>query len=98
MTNVPTGARKFVVDVTEPGREVFRTVVHAPLLAGDFYVPFVGDQVGVEVDAKSGNVRFDKSDPRLSAKARKRAKADRFDEALHQPPGDMLHEAPSKDD
>jgi hypothetical protein len=71
---------EWVADVTSGGGEPFRTVLQLPNLALDFLEPGAGDRVSVLVDRKKGTARFDKSDPRLSLKAAKAAKNERFAE------------------
>ena len=78
---------EFVVEVTTASGEVFRAKAGEPHIAMDFMDPSVGQTVGVEYDAKSHDVRFDKDDPQLSWKALKKAKASSFDESLHAAPG-----------
>ena len=74
------------MEVRPDGRPPFRAQLGEPFIATDFWRPEKGETVGVEFDAASGKVRFDKSDPRLGVKARVRAKekADkrRFEEKL----------------
>jgi hypothetical protein len=78
---------EFVVEVTTASGEAFRAKAGEPHIAMDFMDPNVGDVVGVEYDAKSHDVRFDKDDPQLSWKAHKKAKSSSFDDILHAAPG-----------
>ena len=78
--------REYAVDVRTPEGEVFRARVHEPRIAMDFLAPSVGALVGVEVEPRTRNVRFDKDDPALSSKAAKRARANSVDEALSREP------------
>jgi hypothetical protein len=78
--------REYAVDVRTPEGEVFRARVHEPRLAMDFLPPAVGAVVGVEVDPRTRQVRFDKDDPTLSSKAAKQARGNAVDDALDEPP------------
>ncbi|HEY4347496.1 MAG TPA: hypothetical protein VGM80_07890 [Gaiellaceae bacterium] len=81
------GVQEYIADVTTPDGETFRTGIDDPNLMLDFWQPLVGDVVSVEVDPKSRKVKFDKSDPQLSIKARKQASDDGFEQTLAAPPG-----------
>ena len=78
-----TALYEYVVEVHPAnGEPAFRSKVKTPYIATDFLAPSKGDTVGVEFEEKSRKVRFDKSDPRLSGKARRRAEKADFDEKL----------------
>jgi hypothetical protein len=77
---------EFIVDVQLLTGHVFRAKVDA-LNAADFWAPKIGQSVRVEVEQKSNDVRFDKSDLGISFKEYKRAQAASFDVALAQPAG-----------
>jgi hypothetical protein len=62
-------------------------VIQTPNLALDFREPVVGDVVRVLIDPKSGKVKFDKSDPRISLKAARAQEQARFAEAAAGRPG-----------
>jgi hypothetical protein len=78
---------EFVVDVTTPEGEAFRARVPEPRIATFFMTPRVGQAVAVQYDARSHDVRFDKSDPGLRRPKSPRSKASDFNEVLSQPPG-----------
>ena len=82
-----TSIQEWAADVRKADGTVVRAKIDEPRIATNFWAPVVGDVVKVEVDAKSGKVRFDMDDPKVNAKARKRAKEDAFAAALDQPPG-----------
>ena len=82
-----TATREWAADVRKADGTVVRAKIDEPRIATNFWWPDVGDVVKVEVDAKSGKVRFDMDDPKMNAKARKRAQKDAFAAALDQPPG-----------
>ncbi len=79
--------REYVADITGADWATFRATIQEPTIATDFWTPSVGAQVQVLVDRKSQKVKFDKSDPQLSYKARERAEKQRFDDAAQSPPG-----------
>ena len=81
-TMLALACRLYYID----GRRI-RALVQEPRLAMDFWPPSPGDVVGVEIDAKDDEVRFDKSDPQLSTKARRKMRDDSFRATLHQDPG-----------
>jgi hypothetical protein len=85
---------KFVVEIQADGMDAFRAEVKLPRIAIDFKEPIVGDVVGVEFDAKSRKVRFDKSDPQLSFKAYEAAGEGNFEAMLHAPAGTSAPAAP----
>jgi len=82
-----TVTQEWAADVRKADGTVVRAKIDEPRLAINFWAPVVGDVVKVEVDAKSGKVRFDMDDPKLSARAHHRAKEDAFAAALDQAPG-----------
>jgi hypothetical protein len=77
---------EYAVDVAADGVDPFRAKVSEPRVAMNFKSPEVGDVVAVELDPKSKDVRFDKSDPALSWKAFKAAQDSAFDQTLEQGP------------
>jgi len=79
--------REYIVDVDRTDGRRIRALVQEPRLAMDFWPPSPGDVVGVEVGAKDDEVRFDKSDPQLSTKARRKMRDDSFRATLHRDPG-----------
>jgi hypothetical protein len=81
---------EWAADVTVPGNPPFRTVLEEPGLGLDFREPDQGDRVGVLVDPKTSQVKFDKSDPRLSLKAARAAKTDTFQQVMAEPAGSPL--------
>jgi hypothetical protein len=84
--NSASALHDFVVDVRLADGTVFRAEVQQPRNSIDFRMPYPGATVGVEVDAKSRSVRFDKADPRLSIKAHRRVEQSEFDATLGEPP------------
>jgi hypothetical protein len=82
-----TATREWAADVRKANGTVVRAKIDEPRIATNFWAPVAGDVVKVEVDAKSGKVRFDMDDPKVNAKARLRAEKDAFAAALHQAPG-----------
>ena len=70
--------REFVVEVRTAGGETFRATLGPPR-SSDFLDPRIGARVGVEIEAKSGKVRFDMADPGLSLKAFERRQKAVFD-------------------
>ncbi|MCW2747307.1 MAG: hypothetical protein JWP10_449 [Nocardioidaceae bacterium] len=73
--------REFVVEVKPSEGAVFRAEVPEGRYA-DFWHPKIGQSVKVEIDPKSGKVRFDKSDLGLSFKEHQRKAAGAFDATL----------------
>src|SRR5690242_10590309 len=60
---------EYVADVRPAnGDPAFRATLKEPTIATDFWGPSIGDVVSVLVKS-TGKVKFDKDDPRLSAKA-----------------------------
>ena len=88
---------EFIVDVRTSTGEMFRAKVRTPRIATHFMAPIVGMVVGVEYDPGSHKVRFDKSDPALSAKAYRTPRRSDFDEALNQPVGSPVGGAQALD-
>src|SRR5688572_20083480 len=66
-----TATREYEIEVRLPDGTPFRATVGDPFFAMDFWPPSEGDTVGVELDRARKKVRFDRADPRLSAKARR---------------------------
>ena len=79
--------REYIVDVDLAEGRRIRALVQEPRLAMDFWPPSRGDVVRVEVDTKNDEVRFDKSDPQLSSKARRKSREQGFTATLAQDPG-----------
>ena len=77
----------YVADVRLPSGETFRATVSEPTIATDFWAPSVGDEVSVLVKSNDRKVKFDKDDPRLSAKAHEAAGRQAFQAAQAQPAG-----------
>jgi hypothetical protein len=82
-----TSVREFVIEVRTQSGEVFRAKVGQPRNSIDFWAPRIGQVVKVEYVADDHSVRFDKSDPAISAKAQMQAKTSSFDAALSAPAG-----------
>jgi hypothetical protein len=78
---------EFVVDVRTPEGEMFRAKLEEPRIAIDFKAPAVGDDIAIEYDPKSHDVRFDKDDPSISWKQYRKSRQDAFEETLTRPPG-----------
>lgn len=78
---------EYVADVRPSAAAPFRATIQEPRIATDFWPPSIGDVVGVLVDAKDGSVKFDKDDPRISAKARKIEQQRRFEQIGTEAPG-----------
>lgn len=82
-----TPTREWAADVRKADGSVIRAKIDEPRWVTDFWPPDAGDVVKVEIDPKSGTVRFDvKSDPMLTMKGRDKAQSDAFNAALKQPP------------
>jgi hypothetical protein len=80
-----TSTREWAADVKRADGTVVRAKIDEPRWVTDFWPPDKGAVVKVEVDPKSGMVRFDvKNDPQLSAKGRDKLKADAFNATLKQ--------------
>ena len=77
---------RYIVEVWPDGLESFRAIAKPPIIAVDFWPPDVGQTVGVLFDARSHSVRFDRHDPRLSARAHERDRRLRFDATLREHP------------
>ncbi|MEP6478202.1 MAG: hypothetical protein ABJB03_02330 [Rhodoglobus sp.] len=63
-----TPTREFAADLRIAGREPVRVRLDEARWTADFWPPSVGDVVNVLQDEKSGAVKFDMKDPRLSVK------------------------------
>lgn len=85
------GPWEFVADVRHDGAGAARATIQEPSIATDFWPPDIGDVVGVLYDAGRDKVKFDKDDPRISAKARKRQGQDRLAASAAQAPGTPAH-------
>ena len=81
------GAWEFVADVRSADGSATRATIQEPTIATDFWAPGIGDVVGVLVDSGRDKVKFDKDDPRISAKARKQQGQDRLAASAAQAPG-----------
>ncbi len=77
----------FVADVSPTKGPVFRTTIHTPTIATNFWSPDVGDKAFVLIDGKHRKVKFDKDDPRIDYKARKSARNSRFEQTANAQPG-----------
>ena len=77
--------REFAADVVPQSGEPFRALIQSPTIATNFWDPKIGDVVQVLVDPKSKKVKFDKHDPKLSAKAQGNAADQKFQASLAQP-------------
>ena len=73
--------REFVVAVVMPGGETTNVTV-AEGNYSDFWAPRIGQSVKVEISAKGGKVRFDKSDPGLSFAEHERRQREGFNSKL----------------
>ena len=82
-----TGTWEYVADVTTASGSVFRARLKQPMLMSHVIRLDVGAVIDVLADVKHQHAKFDKSDPQVTAADAHRANRDRFDEALHQPPG-----------
>ena len=78
--------REWAADVRTADGSVFRAKLDEPRWTVDFWPPDARQVVAVQHDPKTGAVRFDMSDPRLSVKARERAEKARFEAALNEDP------------
>ena len=75
---------EFVADVRPvSGAPAFRATLKEPTIAIDFWRPSIGDIVSVLVKS-NGKVKFDKDDPRISAKAYEARRKQAFDAAANQ--------------
>ena len=79
----------FVLDVRPSSDPPLRVTIHEGFTApdGGFSNPSVGDVVGVLYDPKNQHVKFDNSDPRLSAGPAKQAVSEAFADIASAPPG-----------
>ena len=77
-----TPTREWAADVTNADGSVVRAKIDEPRWVTDFWPPDAGAQVLVQVDRRTGKVRFDMSDPQLSLKGQEKAKRDAFKAAL----------------
>lgn len=78
-----TPTREWAADVRRADGSVVRAKIDEPRWVTDFWPPDAGAIVKVEVDAKTGVVRFDtKNDPQLTMKGQDKLKADAFKAAL----------------
>ena len=73
-----TPTREFAADVRIPGREPQRMLLNEARWTADFWAPEVGHIVNVLQDEKSGAVKFDMKDPRLSVKHHDQSRAGSF--------------------
>jgi hypothetical protein len=78
-----TPTREWAADVRKADGTVVRARIDEPRWVTDFWPPDAGAVVKVEVDPKSGAVRFDtKNDPTLTLKGQEKLKNDAFKAAL----------------
>jgi hypothetical protein len=77
----------YAADVRLASGETFRTTVHEPTIATDFWPPDIADTVSVLVRPKDRKVKFDKDDDRLSLKAYHARKKQAFEDARREPAG-----------
>ncbi|AXT84526.1 hypothetical protein C6I20_04485 [Aeromicrobium sp. A1-2] len=73
--------REFVVEVVPAAGAPYRAAVKEGNYS-DFWHPRPGQRVLLQIEAKSGKVRFDRSDPGLSFKEHERRTSAAFDAAL----------------
>lgn len=90
-----TPTREFAADVRIPGRDPVRVRLDEARWTTDFWAPGVGDVVNVLQDEKSGAVKFDMKDPRLSVKHHDDSKGDSFAATLAAGPGATPVAAPT---
>jgi hypothetical protein len=82
-----TPTREWAADVRKADGTVVRAKIDEPRWVTDFWPPDAGAVVKVQVDPKSGIVRFDtKNDPQLTMTGQDKLKADRFAAALAEKP------------
>jgi hypothetical protein len=82
-----TPTREWAADVRKADGSVVRAKIDEPRWVTDFWPPNAGDVVKVEVDSKSGMVRFDvKNDPRLTMIGQDKLRMDAFSQALKDKP------------
>ncbi|MGO9903997.1 MAG: SHOCT domain-containing protein [Solirubrobacteraceae bacterium] len=89
------GTYEFVADVQPADGPVFRATIQEPDIATDFWAPERGDVIKVLIDPKSHKVKFDKSDPKISYKAHRRAAQERFDAEARATPPSVGVDAPT---
>jgi len=80
-----TPTREWAAEVRKADGSTLRAKIDEPRWVTDFWPPDAGAVVAVEVEAKSGAVRFDMKDPQLSMKGREKAQKDAFNRALEDP-------------
>jgi hypothetical protein len=78
---------RYIVEVHPTDGEPFRAIARLPFIATDFWSPNLGQTVGVEFNTRTHVVRFDRHDPRLSARAYEQARRSSFEAALREEPG-----------
>lgn len=74
----PTIKHEYILEVAPPDGSAYRAVVPDGNYS-DFWAPRNGQRVKVEIEAKRGKVRFDRSDLGLSFREHERRLAARFD-------------------
>lgn len=84
-TTDTSGTWEYVADIAPSAGAPFRTTLKQPPLMSHVVRLNVGETVNVLADTDHRRAKFDRSDPRISGKGRKRAE-DTFDAALAQPP------------
>ena len=76
---------RYVVEIKPTDGAPFLVEVSQPRNSTDFNCPLVRAVVLVEVEERSGKVRFDRADPTLSWKAQERSAAEAYRTALSGP-------------
>ncbi|WKK72760.1 hypothetical protein Q0F99_07580 [Rathayibacter oskolensis] len=78
-----TPTREWSADVTRADGSVRRAKIDEPRWVTDFWPPDAGAVVKVEVDERTGAVRFDvKNDPQLSLRGQEKLRAEQFKRSL----------------
>ncbi|MGX5682748.1 hypothetical protein [Schumannella luteola] len=78
-----TPTREWAADVRRADGSVVRARIGEPRWVTDFWPPDAGAVVEVEVEATSGEVRFDvRNDPQLTMKGQDRLRAEAFQRAI----------------
>ena len=80
------GTWTYVADISPGSAPPFRVRLKQPHFMSHVVWLNEGDVVGALADVRHQKAKFDRSDPKVSGKSRRRPK-DRVDEALQQPPG-----------
>ncbi|MCU1558212.1 MAG: hypothetical protein JWN09_2207 [Microbacteriaceae bacterium] len=77
-----TPTREWAADVRQADGSVARAKIDEPRWVTDFWPPDAGAVVKVQVDPRSGAVRFDMRDPQLSVRGQDKLTAAAFAETL----------------